>query len=425
MDARFRAIVGVLASGLLGGCALLDPAPYNPTLPSDFDWIGSAGPAFPVVKTTKIIKTVKTTRDVTAIQTINTTNPANATQKHSGNATTTSSAATTITTTTRPTTRVTTITTTTTEAEPNWHCGPTDPGRHKCLLNIAQNLVALSNGYAVERNDVMREGEMFDIPMIGLAVAAVVNPIFHGAKDATLALGLGSAAFAGASLYYAPGVKVKAYQAAASALECGAEVGRQMADEDAADRTPRTMSDGQDLTASGLLARLGADVSLASGMLVSGLDNNGKISAQDRANLLTARDTATKSIAGLTTAVADLDTTDVQLENFAYATIRKATNSVVAGVQQASGVVNGFRTAAASLAGAATAPPPGVTAKMAASVGITEEQFHKLFAQASVVPPTAAALAREMIGLATEADQISKRVRTIWSSLTTSCSSSP
>ena len=32
----------------------------------------------------------------------------------------------------------------------------------------------------------MREQLLFDVPMIGLAAAAVVNPLFNGAKNTTL-----------------------------------------------------------------------------------------------------------------------------------------------------------------------------------------------------------------------------------------------
>jgi hypothetical protein len=50
----------------------------------------------------------------------------------------------------------------------------------------------------------MRQQLLFDIPMIGLAAAAVINPLFEGAKNATLVLGLGAAAAGSARLYFGP-----------------------------------------------------------------------------------------------------------------------------------------------------------------------------------------------------------------------------
>jgi hypothetical protein len=58
--------------------------------------------------------------------------------------------------------------------------------------------------YADQRENIMREQLLFDVPMIGLAAAAVVNPLFNGAKNTALALGLGAAAAGGGRLYFGP-----------------------------------------------------------------------------------------------------------------------------------------------------------------------------------------------------------------------------
>ena len=71
--------------------------------------------------------------------------------------------------------------------------------------------------------------------MIGLGVAAIVNPLYEGAKNVTLGLSLGAAGAAGARIYFGPQAKVTAYNAAWLSLTCASLVADSIATEKTGD----------------------------------------------------------------------------------------------------------------------------------------------------------------------------------------------
>ena len=89
-------------------------------------------------------------------------------------------------------------------------------------------LQALANGYADQPDDLMRQQLIFDVPMIGLGVAAIVNPLYDRAKNVTLGLSLGAA---GARIYFGAQAKVTAYNAAWLSLTCASLVADSIATE--------------------------------------------------------------------------------------------------------------------------------------------------------------------------------------------------
>lgn len=194
-------------------------------------------------------------------------------------------------------------------------------------------LQALSDGYADQRDNLMREQLLFDVPMIGLAAAAVVNPLFNGAKNATLALGLGAAAAGGGRLYFGPQTKVAAYNKASLALGCAATAASGIAQETSADKA----------AGAALLARLDADIQAAAPF------------ASANAALTTARDQATKSADALRTALAMLAGAPTTLQAFANETVRAATNQIVTNVQNVQATEQAFASAAVSKAPVAAA----------------------------------------------------------------------
>jgi hypothetical protein len=177
-------------------------------------------------------------------------------------------------------------------------------------------LQALASGYATQRDNLMRQQLIFDVPMIGLGVAAIVNPLFEGPKNVTLGLALGAAGAAGARTYFGPQAKVTAYNAAWLSLSCASLVAESIVAE--------TGSDGQ--AGKALANTLAAKIATAEGSLTG------------NAVLLAAYNQAQKSLAALQTALGTLSDAADQLEQYGLTTINTATNKVLASVQNVSAV---------------------------------------------------------------------------------------
>jgi hypothetical protein len=190
-------------------------------------------------------------------------------------------------------------------------------------------LQALANGYAAQRDALMRQQLIFDLPMIGLGAAAIVNPLFDGAKNVSLGLALGAAGTAGARIYFAPQAKVTAYNSAWLSLSCASLV----ADSIAAEQT------GDDNDGHVLVGTLTMEIASAEGHLTG------------NAVLLAAYNQAQKSLAALQTALGTLDNATGQLEQYGLTTISTATNKVLANVQNVSAVT-------AAIAAVKPAAPP-------------------------------------------------------------------
>src|SRR5271169_1869281 len=74
-----------------------------------------------------------------------------------------------------------------------WSFGSDGSDPHQPLTTTANQLQDLSNKYAAQRNETMKEELIFDIPILGLGIATVASGIFKGPQDQILALGLAGA----------------------------------------------------------------------------------------------------------------------------------------------------------------------------------------------------------------------------------------
>jgi len=92
------------------------------------------------------------------------------------------------------------------------------------LGQAATRLSALADGYAAIRNDMLRGQMASDVLLLGTTAAAVINPLFSGAREATLALTASGAVLGASRIYLAPGTRATAYQAGYNALACAASV---------------------------------------------------------------------------------------------------------------------------------------------------------------------------------------------------------
>ena len=168
------------------------------------------------------------------------------------------------------------------------------------VTDAQPKLQALGNGYAEQRDNLMRQQLIFDVPMIGLGVAAIVNPLFEGSKNVTLGLALGAAGAAGGRTYFGPQAKVTAYNAAWLSLTCASLVAQSIAIEKMGDGDPVNPNGGPQLvtTLAGKIA--GAEGNLTGNPL-----------------LLAAYNQARVSLAALQTALGTLNAASSQLEQYA------------------------------------------------------------------------------------------------------------
>jgi hypothetical protein len=240
-------------------------------------------------------------------------------------------------------------------------------------IDAKSKLLALGNGYANQRDDLMRQQLLFDVPMIGVGVAAIVNPLFEGSKNVTLGLALGAAGAAGGRTYFGPQAKVTAYNAAWLSLTCASLVAESIATEQ--------MGDGA--TGPGLVTDLAKNITDAEPSLSS------------NAVLLAAYNQAQKSLAALQTALGTLNAASSQLEQFGLTVISTATNKVLANVQNVTAATAPVVAAAKS----APASPPAVG------------QRRKL------ALPHAAALTLELQNNSAMADAMTQRINTVMGAL--------
>jgi hypothetical protein len=258
------------------------------------------------------------------------------------------------------------------------------------LKDAESKLQALSSGYEEERDTLIRQQLLFDIPLIGLAVATVASGAFHASKDSILALGIGAATMGGGRLYFSPQTRVTTYNSAAFALSCASVVARAMAnvkasDEELGKETARKLSE---------------NLELAKTILTPVTDATG--SPEDRANLLQARDQAQKARDDLLSALDTLSNAHTQLQSFAMVVIKGATNKVITGTQNLAAVLEVIR------ATPTTVPTPtgGVSAAALPSPGEVPGR------------PSAAQVARDLQKDADIATRIAKRINDTWSALT-------
>ncbi len=96
------------------------------------------------------------------------------------------------------------------------------------LDTAAVRLAAMSAGYGRVRNLLAREMARGDGLMLAAAGAAVINPLFSGATQSTLALTLGAGAGAAGRGYLAPQQRLAAYAGAAQSMGCAAGIAAEL-----------------------------------------------------------------------------------------------------------------------------------------------------------------------------------------------------
>jgi hypothetical protein len=259
----------------------------------------------------------------------------------------------------------------------------------------AQNLQALSQGYANERDAIMRQQLFFDIPMIALGAAAIVNPIFRGATNTTIALGLGAAGAAGLRTYFGPQGKVTAYDNAAGSLSCASGVAQGLSD----DFKKVDTDYKQEMT------NLGVALGQASSLILSGT-----VPATLAAALLVARDQAQKALGDLVTAVNVVSTSPLHLQIFANAVINGTNKKIISGEQNVDAALAVIRTAPTSVTPATTVTPPGPKPKPNPTFG----------AESAPTPSDEAIdLITKLQAQASEAENNANRINAIWATLAT------
>ena len=240
---------------------------------------------------------------------------------------------------------------------------PTD-AKHK--------LLALANGYANQRDDLMRQQLLFDVSMMGLGVAAIVNPCSR-VRRMYSGLALGAAAAGGGRTYFGPQAKVTAYNAAWLSLTCASLVADSIAAEKA----------GDSATGPKLVSDLASNITAA------------EPSLSGNAVLLAAYNQAQKSLAALQTALEMLNAASIQLAQYGLTVITTATNRVLAKNVQNVSAVTAAVTAAAKPA-QAPAPPHALAAARA---------------------PDAATLTLELQNNSAMADTMTQRINTVMGAL--------
>lgn len=188
----------------------------------------------------------------------------------------------------------------------------------------------------------MRQELLFDVPMIGLGIAAIANPLFNGAKNATLALSLGAAGVAGTRLYFGPQTKVAAYNAAAQSLLCARSAASQV-------------NSVQSSYAAGvtLVGSLNSTINLALPLVSTNFA------------LAAARDQAVKSVAALQTALGSFNQAPGDLQDYAIGVIGATDSKITGSVQNVSSVLSAVQAAAAAGAQKPAATGAVTTPKLA------------------------------------------------------------
>jgi hypothetical protein len=252
------------------------------------------------------------------------------------------------------------------------------------LRDGLSKLKVLSDSYAQQRDTIMRQQLGFDFALLGLTMAAVVNPIYQGARATTVGLGLGAATVGAGRVYFSPQTRIMAYNGAAIALSCAASVAAEMALIEEGDRD-RLVSVAHDLE---------GDLANANALLLSG-----GASGQGGTALLAARDRAQMAFTRLAAASALLKNARGRLQTFAAQTIRAATSRVVTGTQNLD--------AALGVLKAAVPVPPSSPAPVAAN---RREMLRSGSADTS-------ALTQRLDTNATEAEQLAATINEAWNPL--------
>ena len=72
------------------------------------------------------------------------------------------------------------------------------------LTESATKLQQLSDGYACQRDNLMRQQLLFDLPLMGVAAAAIASGIYGGSKDLILGFGTWICRYSGRTRVFRP-----------------------------------------------------------------------------------------------------------------------------------------------------------------------------------------------------------------------------
>lgn len=266
------------------------------------------------------------------------------------------------------------------------------------LDDASKKLQAISDGYAAQRDSLMRQQLLFDIPMMGLAAATIASGIYGGSKGLTLGLGLGASALAGGRLYFGPQTKVAAYNTAALTLSCASSVANEM------DSIKLTQEDNN------LTSQLSENIASAD----KAFDDCGQsLTTIEVTNLYAARNQAIKAYGDLLSALVLLETAPVQLKTFATTVISGATNKIVTGTQNVAAslaIINATPTTIPAVKSTGTGTGPQ------AALAPSDERIKTCSVEVSQV-------ISQLQYLSSKASQISKNITDKWMVLST-CSAS-
>ncbi|HQT43910.1 MAG TPA: hypothetical protein PLD79_07900, partial [Halothiobacillus sp.] len=224
------------------------------------------------------------------------------------------------------------------------------------------SLDALTQAYKAERNDLMRQKPFLDIPIIGLGLAGVANAAFGGARAATTALGIGTAAGYGVNTYVGGGIKITAYNTAQQGFACAAIVSRSMGDLNSSYFAP---DKGDSLSLKNLDEKLQADIKLASDILTGKSDIKAANTTESQ-SLLAAQNAAVAAEKSFSSAQQTLLTGPSNLEIFTMKLLRLTDDTAYNGVEDPAKFIS---TVQASITQPAVpvSPPKPATAPAASS----------------------------------------------------------
>jgi hypothetical protein len=223
------------------------------------------------------------------------------------------------------------------------------------LKNDADYMRYLGASYELARNEVLKQRPLFDLTTVSLGAAAAVNGLFEGSKIATSALGFTAAGSAATQIYFAPGIKIEAYDNAWAALDCGADVADQIRSIAALQHDPATPdplylnSALSDASAALVKEIVNANTALLDADAVTGEAPDVKVTLQnDEKAVNAAISAANVALLNAQGAQALLQNSSLQLQDFTDAVIKITSNRVMTGENDSTQLLALLKTAQTS-----------------------------------------------------------------------------
>jgi hypothetical protein len=259
------------------------------------------------------------------------------------------------------------------------------------LDEAASGLMALSDQYAEQTDTIARQRIGFDALMIGLPIATGANAAFHGTKDVTTGLGLGTAAVGGINAYFSPQLKVTAYNAASTSLSCASSFASELSVLATDNQTwiPQGLSGNP--AEGGQFRELTRDIQYADTAVMFGtvnVENVGNvavtITSDQKTSLVNLSNTAKKTYADLMSSFQSVDATPSTLDTFASMVITTTSSKIITGSQNVTAALQ-------IIQGNGTAPPAPTNAPTTSSSGQGVNASHATGAKKLTPAQTAAA----------------------------------